>query len=115
MKETKLGDFEEIILLLVGILGENAYALKISEEFTEQTGRDISVGAVHSTLSRLEKKGFLRSEMGGASPERGGRSKRIFLITGSGRIALEASRDLRVSLWNQFPGLALGDLKFGIS
>ena len=65
MKETRIGDFEEIILLLVGILGENAYTLKISEEFKTQTGREVSVGAVHSTLSRLEKKGFLGSEMGG--------------------------------------------------
>ena len=65
MKETRLGEFEEVILLLVGILGEDeAYAFKIADEFESQTGRSVSIGAVHSTLSRLEEKGFLNSEMG---------------------------------------------------
>ena len=60
MKETRLGEFEEVIMLLVGILGdEQAYALKIADEFKSQTGRAVSIGAVHSTLSRLEDKGFL--------------------------------------------------------
>jgi len=60
MKETRLGEFEEVILLLVGILGEDAYAFKIAEEFESQTARAVSIGAVHSTLNRLESKGFLR-------------------------------------------------------
>jgi len=82
MKETRLGDFEEVIMLLVGILGEDdAYSLKISEEFKSQTGRAVSIGAVHSTLTRLEDKGFLNSEMGKATAERGGRRKRIYSIT----------------------------------
>lgn len=104
MKETRLGEFEEVILLLVGILGEEeAYAFKIAEEFESQTGRSVSIGAVHSTLSRLEDKGFLTSEMGKATAERGGRRKRIFTITAYGRRALEISRDFKVSLWRQFP------------
>ncbi len=108
MKETRLGEFEEVILLLVGILGEEAYAFKVAEEFESQTQRAVSIGAVHSTLNRLSEKGFLTSAMGDSSPERGGRRKRIYTITAVGRRVLTASKDFKVSLWNQFPGLAGG-------
>ncbi len=111
MKETKLGEFEEVLLLLVGILDEQAYAFKISEEFKEQSGRSVSIGAVHSTLDRLKEKGFLTSEMGQPTAERGGRRKRIYSITNAGKRALEQSRDFKVSLWNQYPELALHKLK----
>ncbi|MEQ8242566.1 MAG: helix-turn-helix transcriptional regulator [Fulvivirga sp.] len=113
MIETKLGDFEEVILLLVGILGSEAYAFKIAEEFETQTERSVSIGAVHSTLTRLGDKGFLESKMGDASAERGGRRKRIYEITASGKRALENSRDFKVSLWNQFPAFA-NKLNFNI-
>lgn len=113
MKESKLGDFEETILLLVGILGSEAYALKISEEFESQTKRPVSIGAVHSTLSRIEDKGFVTSEMGASTAERGGRRKRIYTITAAGQRALETSRALKLSLWDQFPAFAGG--KFNIS
>ena len=106
MKETKLGDFEEVLLLLVGILGEDAYAFKIAEEFESQTGRAVSIGAVHSTLSRLGEKGFLKSEMGEPTATRGGRRKRIYEITAYGERVLRASRDFKMGLWDQFPGLA---------
>lgn len=104
MKETRLGEFEEVIMLLVGILGEEeAYAFRIADEFKSQTGRTVSIGAVHSTLSRLEDKGFLTSEMGKATAERGGRRKRIYTITAYGRRALATSRDFKLSLWKQYP------------
>lgn len=103
MIETRLGDFEEVILLLTGILGEHAYAFRMAEEFESQTGRSVSIGAVHSTLDRLEKKGFLKSEMGNATAERGGRRKRIFTITALGKRVLKDARDFRVSLWKQYP------------
>ena len=114
MKETRLGDFEEVILLLVGILGEEAYAFKIAAEFESQTGRSVSIGAVHSTLSRMDDKGFLTSEMGKATAERGGRRKRIYSITAYGRRILQESRDFKVSLWGQYPDFATGNLSFGI-
>jgi PadR family transcriptional regulator, regulatory protein PadR len=106
MIETKLGEFEEVILLLTGILGEEAYAFKVAEEFESQTGRSVSIGAVHSTLTRLEEKGFLKSEMGSATAERGGRRKRIYTITALGKRVLKNSRDFKVSLWQQFPAMA---------
>jgi PadR family transcriptional regulator PadR len=114
MKETRLGEFEEVILLLVGILGEQAYSFKIAEEFESQTGRSASIGAVHSTLSRLEEKGFLSSEMGSATAERGGRRKRIYVITAYGKRTLKNARDFKVSLWEQFPGFATGKINFSI-
>lgn len=113
MKETRLGDFEEVILLLVGILGEEAYALRISTEFKSQTKRSVSIGAVHSTLSRLDNKGFLTSAMGKSTAERGGRRKRIYTITAYGRRVLQESRDFKVSLWGQYPDFATGNLSFG--
>ena len=109
MKETRLGEFEEVILLLVGILGEEAYAFKVAEEFQDQSGRATSIGAVHSTLDRLKEKGFLTSEMGKPTAERGGRRKRIYTITAAGQRALESSKELRISLWKQYPGFAMGN------
>jgi len=106
MIETRLGEFEEVLLLLVGILNENAYAFKIAEEFQSQTGREVSIGAVHSTLDRLETKGFLTSRMGNATAERGGRRKRIFTITAIGKRTLKASYEFKVSLWKQYPDFA---------
>ena len=110
MKETRLGEFEEVILLLVGILDEKAYSLKITEEFESQTARSVSIGAVHSTLNRLENKGFLTSAMGESTAERGGRRKRIFTITAIGQRILQESKDFKESLWNQFPDFAVRNL-----
>ena len=113
MIETKLGEFEEVILLLVGILGEEAYAFNIAQEFESQTDRSVSIGAVHSTLTRLEEKGFLKSGMGDSTAERGGRRKRIYTITAYGRKTLLAARDFKISLWNQLPDFATSKLRIG--
>jgi len=107
MKETRLGEFEEVVLLLVGILDDNAYAFKIAEEFESQTNRSVSIGAVHSTLSRMGDKGFLKSKMSEPTAERGGRRKRIYEITAYGERALRDARDLRLNLWQQFPGFSI--------
>lgn len=106
MIETRLGEFEEVLLLLVGILNDDAYAFRIAEEFQNQTGREVSIGAVHSTLDRLETKGFLTSKMGNATAERGGRRKRIFTITAIGKRTLKTSYEFKVSLWKQYPDFA---------
>jgi PadR family transcriptional regulator PadR len=106
MIETRLGEFEEVILLLVGILGADAYAYKIGEEFKSQTKRSVSIGAVHSTLTRLAEKGFIRSVMEKGVSDRGGRRKRIYTLTAPGKKALASSRDFRQSLWDQYPEFA---------
>jgi DNA-binding PadR family transcriptional regulator len=112
MIETKIGDFEETIMLIVGILGkEEAYAFRIAKAFEKQTGREISIGAVHSTLDRLETKGFVQSTLKNATSERGERRKRIFKITGLGNRVLKESMEFKMDLWKQYPALA-GKLGF---
>ena len=106
MKETRLGEFEEVLMLLTGILEEDAYAFRIADEFKSQTNRSVSIGSVHSTLNRLESKGFLDSKMGEPSAERGGRRKRIYHITAAGQRVLEASRKFKMSLWKQYPSFS---------
>lgn len=110
MKGDVLGEFEEIILLIVGVLGADAYGLAIRDELQKQAGRNAAIGAVHATLNRLEEKGLLESSMTEGTQERGGRRKRVFKMTGAGRKALLESRDVRVSLWQQLPDMQLGDI-----
>jgi DNA-binding PadR family transcriptional regulator len=94
-----LGELEELILLMVALLNKEAYGVSIAEQLKKQAGRDITISAVHAALHRLEEKGFVRSKMGGASQERGGRRKRLFSITTYGRNALEELRDTRNLIW----------------
>ncbi|MEM7297627.1 MAG: PadR family transcriptional regulator [Bacteroidota bacterium] len=107
MRGTNLGEFEELLLLVVLILQEEAYMLRIKDEIKNQVNRSISMGALHTTLSRLEQKGFLESEMGGATKERGGRRKRIYELTSDGKVALKEVKDLRANLWKQVPSFEL--------
>jgi DNA-binding PadR family transcriptional regulator len=107
MIETRLGDFEESILLIVGILGDDdSYAFRISKSFEERTGRNVSIGAVHSTLDRLDKKGFVRSSLRNASSARGDRRKRIFVVTALGEKVLKESMAFKLELWKQYLALA---------
>ncbi|MEP1095329.1 MAG: PadR family transcriptional regulator [Cyclobacteriaceae bacterium] len=106
MKGTHLGEFEELVLLLVGVLYPDAYGLALKNEVVKQTGRSAAIGAVHSALSRLEEKGFLKSHLGESTSERGGRRKKLYSITAEGKKAVEYNRSLRNELWNQIPELA---------
>ena len=105
MKGTQLGEFEELVLLAIGVLNDDAYGVSIKEEIQEKAKRTPSIGALHSALHRLEKKGFIVSHEGGATAERGGRRKRYFRLTGAGKEALISSHDLRNSLFNRIPKL----------
>lgn len=103
MKRTYLGEFEEVVLLIVAVLNGQAYGLAITEELEKQTGRLVSLSAVHATLQRLEEKGFVKSRMGGATQERGGRRKRIFNVTVAGNSALQEIQLIRMHLWGMIP------------
>ncbi|MEM6766443.1 MAG: PadR family transcriptional regulator [Bacteroidota bacterium] len=103
MKGTNLGEFEELVLLTVGILYGDAYGLSITDELTRQTGRKSTISSVYKVLVRLEKKGYLSSEMGGATEARGGRPKRLYQLTQSGVSVLHQTREIRNSMWGQFP------------
>ncbi len=76
--KTYLGEFEEVVLLTIASLGDEAYGVSIQNDIESRCKRSISIGALHSTITRLEEKGFLKSRMGGATAERGGRSKRFY-------------------------------------
>jgi len=103
MKRTFLGEFEEIVLLTVAILGEEAYGVTVTQELEQKTGRSVGFSTVHTTLQRLEEKGFLSSQMGGATAERGGRRKRFFTVTAAGRRALVEVKQVREELWGALP------------
>ena len=83
-----LGHFEEIVLLAVLRLAENAYGAKIRQTAAEALKKDVSIGAIYATLDRLERKGYLKSWQGEPTPERGGRAKRYFRVEGTGVRAL---------------------------
>jgi PadR family transcriptional regulator, regulatory protein PadR len=100
MSRIYLGELEELVLLMVAVLNREAYGVSIVAELKNTTGRDITISAIHAVLHRLEEKGFVTSQMGGASAERGGRRKRLFSITAYGRQAIEEHRDTREVIWN---------------
>jgi DNA-binding PadR family transcriptional regulator len=95
-----LGEFEELVLLTIVALGNEAYGVAIQQDIEKRCYRTISIGALHSTITRLEEKGLLKSWMGGATAERGGRSKRFYEITQAGRKAVTETKNLRDELWN---------------
>jgi PadR family transcriptional regulator PadR len=95
-----LGEFEELVLLTIANLGDQAYGLSILRDINERANRNLSMGAMHSTLTRLEEKGFLSSYMGEPTKERGGRRKRYFEITTPGITALSEMKSLRDELWS---------------
>jgi PadR family transcriptional regulator, regulatory protein PadR len=107
MKGTYLGELEELILLTVGILYPEAYAVSVMDEIEKQAGRSLNISAVHAVLTRLEEKGYVTSKMGDPSHERGGRRKRIFLLTAAGKRVLEEANEMRTQLFNQIPKIAL--------
>lgn len=111
MKGEHLGELEELVLLTVGSLINEAYAVLILEEIRTNTSRKMDVTAIHSVLRRLEKKGFVSSEMGGASNERGGRRKRFFTLTKAGRAVLDQTMELRYSLYQKLPKLTFSTLR----
>ncbi|MEL6558847.1 MAG: helix-turn-helix transcriptional regulator [Bacteroidota bacterium] len=103
MKSKGLGEFEELILLAVCILGENAYGISVKNEVEKHSQRTVLLGAVHITLYRLQDKGLLESEMGGNTAKRGDRRKRLFKITETGMTQLKASQDVRQKMWQLIP------------
>jgi DNA-binding PadR family transcriptional regulator len=107
MSKEYLGEFEELVLTMVGILQEEAYGNAIVNEIKQQLGRESNLSAVHVTLYRLEDKGYVKSSMGGATNARGGRRKRIFKITNAGLAMLRTMKEVRMDLWKMVPQLKI--------
>ena len=105
MRDNYLGEFEQIVLLAILRLKDDAYAVPVREEIEGRTGRSVARGALYTALDRLEAKHFLTSKMGEPLAERGGRSRRYYTVTPAGVSALRASRHALLQLWNGLESL----------
>ena len=114
MNKEYLGEFEELVLTMVGILQQESYGNAIVLEIKLRTGREVNLSAVHVTLYRLEDKGLVKSAMGGATTSRGGRRKRIFAVTNSGFAMLRAMKESRMDLWKLIPQLKMISLEWPV-
>jgi PadR family transcriptional regulator, regulatory protein PadR len=111
MKKYQLGEFEEVVMLTVGVLYDAAYGVSIKNDIESRLKRNVSVGALQTALKRLEDKGYLKSYEGETSEERAGRPKKYFQITALGKRAMEHTKSTRDELWKAIPKIAL-DVKF---
>ena len=105
MKGSNLGEFEELVLLSIGALADEAYGVSIKGFISGKTNRQPSIGALHSALSRLEDKGYINAEVGEATRVRGGRRKKYYQITIAGKEALRTSKELRSEIYKMIPSL----------
>ena len=106
MKRTNLGELEEIILLIVASLFDNAYGVLIQEEVEKQCDRKITISSVHNVVQRLQEKGYLESRYSDPTPERGRKRKLLFTVTAAGQKAMEEAKSLRDKLWGNIPSIA---------
>jgi PadR family transcriptional regulator PadR len=110
MKKYQLGEFEEIVILTIAILYKEAYGVAIKQEIESRLSRNVSMGAMHTALVRLEDKEYIKSFKGEETDERMGRPRRYYQITALGKKAMEYSKDTRNELWRAIPKVSL-DLK----
>lgn len=109
MSKEYIGEFEEIVLTLVGALKEDAYGAALADEIGSRLKRKVNLSAVHVTLYRLEDKGLISSAMSAATQKRGGRRKRVYTISSAGMALLKSMQQVRVDLWQMIPQLNLGE------
>jgi DNA-binding PadR family transcriptional regulator len=107
LKGDNLGEFEELVLLTVATLADQAYGVSIMHYIIKETGRSVNISAVHEVLKRLERKGLLKSKMGGATTERGGRRKRFFILTSTGKKTLDEAMKLKIQLYKRVPNFSI--------
>ena len=103
MKGERLGEFEELTLLAVLTLGDDAYGIAVQEVIERETGREVTLGAVYAALERMERKGLLQSSMSKSVATRGGKRRRLFAATPEGMQVLADARRSREALWNAVP------------
>lgn len=108
--EYQLGEFEELVLLTVAAQHDEAYGVSIHDFLTEETNKKINISAIHVALKRLEKKGFVDSRFGGITEERGGRRKKFYIVTALGKKVLDASHDLRTSIYQRIPQIQFSSI-----
>jgi PadR family transcriptional regulator, regulatory protein PadR len=108
MTQHSLGEFEELVLLMVAALHDEGYGVTILENLEEKLNRKVNISAVHVALKRLEDKGFVKSRFGGITEDRGGRRKKFYVITALGKRMLDAQYELRTSIYKQIPKISFG-------
>jgi DNA-binding PadR family transcriptional regulator len=107
MKKYQLGEFEEVVILTIGVLYKEAYGVSVKKEIESRLSRSVSMGALHTALVRLEDKGYIKSFDGEATEERAGRPRKYFQITALGKKAMEYTKGTRDQLWRAIPKMAL--------
>ena len=107
MKGTNLGEFEELVMLTIAALMQDAYSVSICNELTKRTGRIVKLGVVHAVLHRLEEKEFVISSLGEATSERGGKRKRFYILTTPGKQSLVRAKAIRDELWSMIPNMMI--------
>ncbi|HEU5293092.1 MAG TPA: helix-turn-helix transcriptional regulator [Cyclobacteriaceae bacterium] len=107
-QQYSIGEFEELVLLMVGALHDEAYGVAILESLEQKLEKSLNISAVHVALKRMEDKGFVRSRFGGITEERGGRRKRFYVITALGKRVLDEQHELRNSIYKSIPKISFG-------
>ena len=107
MKGTNLGEFEELVLLTIAALVQDAYSVGICDELEKHSGRKVKLGVVHAVLNRLEEKGLVKSKLGEATRIRGGKRKRYYSLTSAGKAALIKAKEVRDQLSSIIPDMTI--------
>lgn len=110
MKGTNLGEFEELVLLTIAALIDEAYSVAICDELSNHADRSVKLGVVHAVLNRLEEKGLVKSQLGEATKARGGKRKRFYELTMQGKAALIRAKSMRDQLWSMIPSFVWKNL-----
>lgn len=108
MKDQSLGEFEELVLLFVAALHDEAYGVSILQSLEEKLKKNFNISGVHVALKRMEDKGFVKSRFGGVTTDRGGRRKKYYTITALGKRVLDDQYALRTSIYKQIPKISFG-------
>src|SRR5258706_16278600 len=103
-----LGEFEELVLLMVAALHDEAYGVANLENLEEELGKNLNISAVHVALKRMEDKGFVKSRFGGITEDRGGRRKKYYVITAIGKRMLDTQHELRSGIYKRIPKISFG-------
>lgn len=108
MTQHSLGEFEELVLLMVAALHDEAYGVSILENLEKELEKNMNISAVHVALKRMEDKGFVKSRFGGITEDRGGRRKKYYVITALGKRMLDEQHELRIGIYKRIPKISFG-------
>jgi PadR family transcriptional regulator, regulatory protein PadR len=108
MTQPTLGEFEELVLLMVAALHDEAYGVSILENLEDELERKLNISAIHVALKRMEEKGYVKSRFGGITEDRGGRRKKYYVITALGKRMLDSQHELRNSIYKRIPKISFG-------